>query len=179
MVAATLFLFRSIYAEVGSALPLNGGTYTLLLNTTGKKIAAGAAVLTILSYVATAVEIALKMAFQYWQQRAEPRPRKIKYLALANAYHGDTLGDVSVGGVERFHAMFRPLLFDTLRAPSPYCYRCPLGLERKTCRIDCAESLVALVKQHHDELAAVVIEPLVQGAAGMVTAPDGVVAGAV
>jgi adenosylmethionine-8-amino-7-oxononanoate aminotransferase len=122
---------------------------------------------------ATAVEIAIKMAFQYWQQRRDPRPRKTRYLALANAYHGDTLGDVSVGGVERFHAMFRPLLFDTLRAPSPYCYRCPLGLERKTCRIDCAESLVELVRKHREELAAVVIEPLVQGAAGMITAPDG------
>lgn len=122
---------------------------------------------------ATAVEIALKMAFQYWQQRSDPRPGKTRYLALTNAYHGDTLGDVSVGGVERFHAMFRPLLFETLRAPSPYCYRCPLGLERKSCKIDCAEELVRLVETHHEELAAVVMEPLVQGAAGMIVAPDG------
>jgi adenosylmethionine-8-amino-7-oxononanoate aminotransferase len=122
---------------------------------------------------ATAVEIALKMAFQYWRQRSNPKPRKTRYLALADAYHGDTLGDVSVGGVERFHAMFKPLLFETLRAPSPYCYRCPLGLERATCKIDCAESLVELVRKHRDELAAVVIEPRVQGAAGMITAPDG------
>src|SRR5439155_18744702 len=77
---------------------------------------------------ATAVVIALKMAFQYWHQRSDPRPRKTRYLALTQAYHGDTLGGVSVGGVERFHALFAPLLFPTYRAPSPYCYRCPLGL---------------------------------------------------
>jgi adenosylmethionine-8-amino-7-oxononanoate aminotransferase len=122
---------------------------------------------------ATAVEIALKMAFQYWRQRADPRPRKTKYLALSGAYHGDTLGDVSVGGVERFHAMFAPLLFPVLRAPSPYCYRCPLGLERSRCQIDCVEKFVELVETHHEELAAVVVEPLVQGAAGMIVAPEG------
>ncbi len=122
---------------------------------------------------ATAVEIALKLAFQYWRQRPDPRPEKTKYLALSGAYHGDTLGDVSVGGVERFHAMFQPLLFPTVRAPSPYCYRCPLGLERRTCAIDCVGVLEDLVRAHHQELAAVVIEPLVQGAAGMIVAPDG------
>lgn len=122
---------------------------------------------------ATAVEVALKMAFQYWRQRPDPRPDKIKYLALSRAYHGDTLGDVSVGGVEQFHALFAPLLFPTIRAPSPYCYRCPLGLERRHCRIDCAASLEELVHQHHEELAAVVVEPLVQGAAGMIVAPEG------
>src|SRR5262249_56334880 len=88
---------------------------------------------------ATAVEIALKMAFQYWKQRTEPRPNKVKFLALDRAYHGDTLGDVSVGGIPGYHAMFQPLLFPTLRGPSPYCYRCPLGLERQSCRIDCLE----------------------------------------
>ena len=60
---------------------------------------------------ATAVEVALKMAFQYWRQRTEPQPEKTRTLAFDNAYHGDTLGSVSVGGVERFHAMFEPLLF--------------------------------------------------------------------
>ncbi len=122
---------------------------------------------------ATAVEVALKMALQYWRQRPDPRPRKTKYLALTNAYHGDTLGDVSVGGIAHFHAMFAPLLFPTLRAPSPYCYRCPLGLERSRCHIDCLEALLELVRTHHEELAAVVLEPLVQGAAGMIVAPEG------
>lgn len=122
---------------------------------------------------ATAVEVALKMSFQYWRQRPEPRPRKTKYLALADAYHGDTLGGVSVGGVARFHGLFQPLLFPTLRSPVPNCYRCPLGLERQTCQIDCAAAFETLVREHHEELAAVVIEPLVQGAAGMVVAPEG------
>jgi adenosylmethionine-8-amino-7-oxononanoate aminotransferase len=122
---------------------------------------------------ATAVEIALKMAFQYWRQCPEPRPQKTRFLALNGAYHGDTLGDVSVGDLARFHHLFAPLLFPTIRAPNHYCYRCPLGLERKTCRIDCVESLVALVRQHAETLAAVVIEPLMQGAAGMIAAPEG------
>lgn len=122
---------------------------------------------------ATAVEVALKMAFQYWRQCPNPKPGKTRFLALHGAYHGDTLGDVSVGDIGRFHNLFGPLLFPTLRAPAPYCYRCPLGLERKSCRIDCVEELAELVRRHADELAAVVIEPLVQGAAGMITAPDG------
>jgi adenosylmethionine---8-amino-7-oxononanoate aminotransferase len=122
---------------------------------------------------ATAVEVALKMAFQYWRQAPVSRPEKTKFLALQGAYHGDTLGDVSVGDQARFHHLFAPLLFPTLRAPNPYCYRCPLGLERASCRIDCADALAAMVREHADELAAVVIEPLVQGAAGMIVAPEG------
>jgi adenosylmethionine-8-amino-7-oxononanoate aminotransferase len=122
---------------------------------------------------ATAVEVALKMAFQYWRQCPQPRPQKTKYLSLNLAYHGDTLGDVSVGDLGRFHHLFAPLLFPTVRAPSPYCYRCPLGLERATCKIDCVDVLAGLVREHADTLAAVVIEPLVQAAAGMITAPEG------
>jgi adenosylmethionine-8-amino-7-oxononanoate aminotransferase len=122
---------------------------------------------------ATAVEVALKLAFQFWRQTEPARPNKTKFLGLTAAYHGDTLGDVSVGDLARFHHLFAPLLFPTLRAPAPYCYRCPLGLQRATCRIDCVEVLCDLVRQHADTLAAVVIEPLVQGAAGMITAPDG------
>ncbi|MFN4257743.1 MAG: adenosylmethionine--8-amino-7-oxononanoate transaminase [Gemmataceae bacterium] len=122
---------------------------------------------------ATAVEVALKMAFQYWRQRPDPRPNKTRYLALHSAYHGDTVGAVSVGDLARFHHLFEPLLFPVVRAPSPYCYRCPLGLQRATCQIDCVEELAQLVRRHADQLAAVVIEPLVQGAAGMITAPDG------
>src|SRR5262245_50878108 len=116
---------------------------------------------------ATAVEVALKMAFQYWRQCATPRPAKTRFLALQRAYHGDTLGDVSVGDLARFHHLFAPLMFPTLRAPSHYCYRCPLGLERSTCRIDCAAELERLVEQHAGELAAVVLEPLVHGGRGM------------
>jgi adenosylmethionine-8-amino-7-oxononanoate aminotransferase len=122
---------------------------------------------------ATAVEVALKMAFQYWRQCPDPQPQKRRYLALQGAYHGDTLGDVSVGDIGRFHHLFAPLLFPTLRAPSHYCYRCPLGLERARCRIDCVDALAALVREHQASLVAVVIEPLMQGAAGMIAAPAG------
>jgi adenosylmethionine-8-amino-7-oxononanoate aminotransferase len=122
---------------------------------------------------ATAVEVALKMAFQYWRQCPVPRPEKTRFLALHGAYHGDTLGDVSVGDIGRFHHLFAPLLFPTLRAPNHYCYRCPLGLERASCRIECVDVLTNLLREHADTLAAVVIEPLMQGAAGMIPAPPG------
>lgn len=122
---------------------------------------------------ATAVEVALKMAFQFWHQCPQPRPQKTKYLSLQSAYHGDTLGAVSVGDLARFHHLFSPLLFPAIRAPSPHCYRCPLGLQRATCEIACVEELARLVEQHADTLAAVVVEPLVQAAAGMIVAPEG------
>jgi adenosylmethionine---8-amino-7-oxononanoate aminotransferase len=122
---------------------------------------------------ATAVEVALKMAFQYWRQCALPRPTKTKYLSLTAAYHGDTVGSVSVGDLARFHHLFAPLLFPVYHAPSPHCYRCPLGLRRETCAMACADELCDLVRRHADELAAVVIEPVVQAAAGMITAPEG------
>jgi adenosylmethionine-8-amino-7-oxononanoate aminotransferase len=122
---------------------------------------------------ATAVEVALKMAFQYWRQRPDPRPRKQRFLALHGAYHGDTLGDVSVGDLGRFHHLFAPLLFPVVRAPNHYCYRCPLGLERARCHMECADQFEALVREHAETLAAVVIEPLMQGAAGMIAAPPG------
>lgn len=122
---------------------------------------------------ATAVEVALKMAYQYWQQIDPPRPGKTRFLALHGAYHGDTLGDVSVGDLGLFHDRFRGLTFPVFRADSPYCYRCPLGLQRETCGLACVERLVDQIREHADELAAVVLEPLVQGAAGMITAPEG------
>ncbi|MBX6312482.1 MAG: adenosylmethionine--8-amino-7-oxononanoate transaminase [Isosphaeraceae bacterium] len=126
---------------------------------------------------ATAVEVALKMAFQYWRQKEDPEPRRTRFLALGGAYHGDTIGDVSLGGVERFHAMFAPLLFSTLRAPLPYCYRCPLGLERPGCALACLDEVDRLLAEHPGEVAAVVVEPLVQGAAGMIVHPEGYLRG--
>jgi adenosylmethionine-8-amino-7-oxononanoate aminotransferase len=126
---------------------------------------------------ATAVEVALKMAFQYWRQCREPQPRKTKYLAFDNAYHGDTLGSVSVGGVARFHEMFRPLLFDVVRLPTPDTYRLPSGvIPEMACDHYLAQVEMAL-HQHGEELAAVVIEPLMQAAAGMVLHPPGFLRG--
>jgi adenosylmethionine---8-amino-7-oxononanoate aminotransferase len=120
---------------------------------------------------ACAVEVALKMAFSFWQHQGVRS--KTTFLSLDNAYHGDTLGAVSVGGIDLFHGAYRPLLFPTLRAPSPYCYRCPLGLSHPGCGIACAERLGETLASRHDEVAAVVVEPLVQAAGGMITAPHG------
>jgi adenosylmethionine---8-amino-7-oxononanoate aminotransferase len=105
----------------------------------------------------TAAEIALKMAFQYWRQRGEERPR---FVALRMAYHGDTIGSVSVGGIDLFHSLYRPLLFDTLKA-SPG---------------DLSE-MDRLLAGHTGEVSAVIMEPLVQGAAGMLVHPEGYLRG--
>ncbi len=122
---------------------------------------------------ATAVEVALKMAWQYWRQRSDPRPDKTTYLALGNAYHGDTLGSVSVGGVERFHAMFRPLLFDVLRTPAPDTYRLPPGVTRQQALAYYLGNVERILAAEHQRIAAVVVEPLVQAAAGMIVHPAG------
>ncbi|MHB1847129.1 MAG: adenosylmethionine--8-amino-7-oxononanoate transaminase [Deltaproteobacteria bacterium] len=119
----------------------------------------------------SAVEIAAKIAFQHWKQRG--RPEKQKFLALGDAYHGDTLGSVSLGGMALFHGIFRPLLFEALRAPPPYCYRCPLGKRPESCNLACAEEIEGQIARHAGELAAVIVEPLVQGAAGMIVQPPG------
>jgi len=117
----------------------------------------------------TAVEVALKMAFQHWKQRGQPQ--KKKFVALAEGYHGDTIGSVSVGGVDLFHEIFHPLLFDCLRVPTPYAYRWPTG--PKHCLESAAMAAESVIHGRRDEIAALVIEPLVQGAAGMIMHPPG------
>ena len=119
---------------------------------------------------AAAVEVALKMAFSFWRNRGEQRTR---FVSVQNGYHGDTIGAVSVGAIERFHETYRPLLFETSQIPSPYCYRCPLGLTYPSCDIACASALDDVLTRHEDDVAAVVVEPLVQGAGGIIAAPDG------
>lgn len=121
----------------------------------------------------TAVEVALKMAFQFWQQSGAPTSKKIRFACVKDAYHGDTIGSVSVGGIDLFHAIYKPLLFETVEIPSPFCYRCPFGRERASCSMECAAEAEATIARHADELAAVVMEPLVQGAAGMIVHPEG------
>ena len=119
---------------------------------------------------AASVEVALKMAYSYWRHKGQDRPR---FVRLENAYHGDTIGAVSIGGIDRFHESYRPLLFSTAAFPSPYCYRCPLDLSPADCGLRCAEALEDVLAAEGDQVAAVVIEPLVQGAAGIITAPEG------
>ncbi len=112
-----------------------------------------------------AVEAALKIAFQYWQQCQRPRPHKTKFVAFDSAYHGDTLGSTAVGGIERFHAIYKPLLFDVIRLPPP-------DARRGDAEFHLRELETALASRH-DEIAAMVIEPIVQGAAGMIMQPPG------
>ncbi|MFZ5643712.1 MAG: adenosylmethionine--8-amino-7-oxononanoate transaminase [Bacillota bacterium] len=123
---------------------------------------------------ATSVEIALKMAYQYWQQQGQEKYRaKRRFISLAEAYHGDTIGSVSVGGIDLFHRKFKPLLFETIHSPAPYCYRCSLEKSRDTCEMECLKKLKEIFERHHLEVAGIVVEPVVQGAAGMIVAPDG------
>jgi adenosylmethionine-8-amino-7-oxononanoate aminotransferase len=140
----------------------------------------------------TSVEVALKMAYQYWLQKGNTK--KNKFLSFVNAYHGDTIGSVSVGGMELFHSKFRPMLFKAFHAPSPYCYRCSKRsygsqvtghgsqnfkdhCEILGCKGQCLKGAEDILKKHSQEIAAVVIEPLVQGAAGMLVMPTGFLKG--
>ncbi|MFZ3101536.1 MAG: adenosylmethionine--8-amino-7-oxononanoate transaminase [Desulfitobacteriaceae bacterium] len=123
---------------------------------------------------ATSVEIALKIAFQYWQQQSDPKERlKKKFISLEEAYHGDTVGAVSVGGMDLFHATYRDLLFSGYRVPTPFCYHCSLGKERDECNLACVQVVEDIMVEHQQEIAGLIIEPLVQGAAGMIMAPEG------
>ncbi len=126
---------------------------------------------------ATSVEVAIKMALQYWRQRDDARPEKDSYLALGQAYHGDTLGCVSVGGIEQFHATFRPLLFQTLRVPAPDSYRTPPGVTTENLCQYHLDQLEKVLAEHHRRIAAMVVEPLIQAAAGMIMHPPGYLRG--
>ncbi|QDU88660.1 L-Lysine-8-amino-7-oxononanoate aminotransferase [Pirellulimonas nuda] len=126
---------------------------------------------------ASATEVALKTAFQYWRQCDRPRPQKTKFLAFREAYHGDTLGAASVSGIERFTSVFQPLLFDTIYAPLPDPRRLPAGTPTEEACAHFLDEVRGLLEQHAEELVAVVIEPLVQCAAGMVMHPHGFLAG--
>jgi len=121
----------------------------------------------------TGVEIALKMAFQYWQQCQNPQPAKTRFISFTNGYHGDTVGSVSVGGIDLFHKIYKPLLFDTITVQAPYCYRCHLGKEYPGCNMICLAEVEEVMECHHREVAAIIMEPLIQGAGGMLVFPEG------
>ena len=117
----------------------------------------------------TAVEVALKMAMQFWRNTGRPEKRSI--VALEHAYHGDTVGAMSVGAASAFSDPFREMLFPVHRVHSAYCHRCPVGKTRATCDIDCVDKLRSLLEEKHGEIAAVIVEPLLQGAGGMIVHP--------
>ena len=121
----------------------------------------------------TAMEVALKMAIQYWRQCQNPQPKKKKFVHLALSYHGDTVGGMSLSGVGLFNATFRPLLFPTRSVDPPYCYRCPMQLTYPSCGMACIDPLEQLLEKQHHQIAAVVLEPLMQAVAGMISSPPG------
>ncbi len=113
----------------------------------------------------TAVEVAIKMAYQYWYQKG--KPEKKHFVSMTESYHGDTLGSVSVGGIDIYKKIFSPLVFETLKVSAPYCYRCPKCCTQGDCALECFSEVEELFEKRHNEIAAMIVEPLVQGAAGM------------
>jgi len=121
---------------------------------------------------ATSVEIALKMAYQYWQLRGEPQ--RYKFLKLSEAYHGDTIGAVSLGGMDLFHDRFDRLLFETVKVPTPNTYRHPFETtSEKDVIARYFEISETLIQSHAEEACGFIIEPIIQGAAGMIVQPTG------
>jgi adenosylmethionine-8-amino-7-oxononanoate aminotransferase len=113
----------------------------------------------------SAIEIALKMSFQYHMQIG--KTTKKRFLALTDAYHGETLGALSVGGVELYNEVYQPLLLDTVRPQGPDCFRCPFNKNPQSCDAQCIQFVEEELIMHHKEITAVIIEPLIQAAAGM------------
>lgn len=124
----------------------------------------------------TAVEVALKLALQYWRNRGQPQ--RCTFVTLHHAYHGDTVGAMSASEDSLFTRAFRPLLFPVVRAHAPYCYRCPLSLRRDSCGIACLSDLEARLKEGGETIAGILLEPMLQGAGGMIVWPAEFLAGA-
>jgi adenosylmethionine-8-amino-7-oxononanoate aminotransferase len=117
----------------------------------------------------TAVEVALKMSLQYWQEKGESQ--KVQFAYLKGGYHGETLGALSVCGLEIFRGKFEKVLPSHLPVEGPDCFRCPYGLQRESCNAECFEPMEKALGENSDTLAGVIVEPLVQGAAGMMMYP--------
>lgn len=119
----------------------------------------------------TAVEVAIKMAFQYWQNIG--RVEKTKFVFFENSYHGDTIGAVSVGGIDLYHKLYKPLMFNSYQIRSPKCYNCLFNKNKITldgntgCNAECIDELEKLLDDKSDEIAGIIVEPLIQCAAGM------------
>jgi len=117
----------------------------------------------------TAVEVAMKMSFQYWENTG--KKSKMCFLSLDRAYHGDTVGAMSVSGVSLFNEKFEPLFFKSYKTPSPYCYRCSFGKNRDECAMECLQAAEEILKKHADRISAVILEPILMGAGGMIVYP--------
>ncbi|MGB2630960.1 MAG: adenosylmethionine--8-amino-7-oxononanoate transaminase [Candidatus Omnitrophota bacterium] len=117
----------------------------------------------------TAVEVALKMSLQYWKNNGVGD--KTRFVSLDMAYHGDTIGTMSISGVDLFNSKFKPVFFDSFKVQTPYCYRCPLDKNREECSVECLGAVEEVLKENAGEISAVVIEPLLLGAGGMIVYP--------
>jgi adenosylmethionine-8-amino-7-oxononanoate aminotransferase len=122
---------------------------------------------------ATSVEAALKIAYQYHAQKPGGPERRDLFVSVAGAYHGDTIGSVSLGAMDVFHATYRDLLFSRLTVPSPVAFRVPDGHSKESYLEHCFTELERTIVENHVRIAAFVIEPLVQGAAGILVHPPG------
>jgi adenosylmethionine-8-amino-7-oxononanoate transaminase len=117
----------------------------------------------------TACEIAIKMSLQYWRQVGQPN--RCQLVGVERGYHGDTIGTMSLGGVPEFYGPFAPLLFHSHRLPSPCCYRCPAGQSPEACDCQCLQPLAVLLADQGERISALIIEPLIQAAGGMIIYP--------
>ncbi|WP_158736280.1 adenosylmethionine--8-amino-7-oxononanoate transaminase [Alteribacillus sp. YIM 98480] len=123
---------------------------------------------------AEAVEIAVKMAFQYWQNLGQTK--KQKFISVKNGYHGDTIGAVSVGSIDIFHNIYGPLMFENYHTPVPNVYRHP-SEDPVQCSEECLENLEKLLAENHESIAGLTVEAMVQGAGGMIVMPEGFLSG--
>jgi adenosylmethionine-8-amino-7-oxononanoate aminotransferase len=125
---------------------------------------------------ATAVEVALKLAYQYHQQKSSGSEQRDLFICVGQAYHGDTIGSVSVGGIELFHRVYRHMLFPTATVPSPVATRIPEGHDQASWLKHCFDEVERVIREYSERAAGFVIEPLVQGAAGILVHPPGYLA---
>jgi len=113
----------------------------------------------------TGIEVALKMSFHYWRNSGQPA--KQRFVTLTNSYHGETVAAMSVGDVALFTDTYKPLLLDTFKVPSPDCYLRPEGMSWEEHSRNMFAHMERTLAEHHREIAAVIVEPLIQGASGM------------
>ena len=117
----------------------------------------------------SAIEAAMKVSFQYHEQTGNPQ--KTRFMALTEAYHGETIGALSVGDCDLYTELYKPILMDIVRIEGPDCYRCPYGKDRDHCQCECAKKAAETFKKYGNETAALLVEPLLQGSAGMKVYP--------
>lgn len=117
----------------------------------------------------SAIEAAMKVSFQYHEQTGNPQ--KTKFMALTEAYHGETIGALSVGDCDLYTKLYKPILMDIVRVEGPDCYRCPYGQNRDNCNCECFKKAEETFAKYGNETAAMLVEPLLQGSAGMKVYP--------